>query len=192
MERPNVGKTWGIAAAILVVVLASAGLLLWTSSPAKAQAGQECCPSVFVQWRPGSILEAKFAARLAEDNSSIQNGLQAFAKNRDMTPDDMLEYVGNTYLRGPRLWTSHGWIDGWEAILPLLKEIILPGSRPVIHTVSAAIEYQPLLGAKDPAADIDAVATVQMTFSASPADTILVGKLCHSRICEVLSSCEKH
>jgi hypothetical protein len=82
------------------------------------------------------------------------------------------------------LWTKSGWVDGWEKVLPQLKGIIARDSRPVITSVSALIEYQPLAeGVKTPAEDIDARVTVRMTFSASPGDTILMGVLSHSRPC---------
>jgi hypothetical protein len=176
-----------MAVAIIAAIVCIAAAALSITALARAQQTPPCCPAVVVQWQPQSILETKFTARILEDNKAILNGLQAFAKNPQLTPGDMMAYVGNTYLKTPRLWTKEGWIDGWEKVLPLLKKIILQGSHPAIGSVSAVIEYVPYAGAREPASDIDARATVRMTFSASPGDNILGGALCHSRICEIVA-----
>ena len=185
MDKAKVPRTWGPAAVIIAAIVCIATAALWVTTLARAQQGLPCGPAVVIQWQPQSILEAKFRDRILEDNKAILNGLQAFAKNPDLTPDDMAAYFGNTYLKAPRLWTKEGWVDGWKNVLPLLKKIIAPGSHPVINTVSALIEYVPYAGAAKPADDTDALATVQMTFSASPGDNILSGVLRHSRPCPI-------
>ncbi len=142
--------------------------------------------AIVTHWQSGSVLETKFAARILEDNKAILNAFQALAKNPQMTEKDMTDHVGATYFRTPRLLTKAGWVEGWEQVLPLLKEIIVPGSRPAIETVSVVIEYQPYAGAKTPEEDIDAVAKIQFSFSASPSDNTGGGELKHRRICEIL------
>jgi hypothetical protein len=182
MEKVNVARTWGIAGVILALVVGIAALFLWISSPVKAQTSPGSCPPITVQWRSGSVLETMFAARVAEDNIAIKNGLQALAKNPEMTVDQMLKYVGNTYFKHLRLWTKSGWVETWEKVLPLLKEIVA-GSRSIsINTVSVLIEYQPYTNA-DP--DIDAIAQIRMSFSASPGDNFGEGTLKHSRVCPI-------
>ncbi len=153
---------------------------------AKAQQTQACCPAVITHWQPGSVLETKFTARVLEDNKAILNGFRALAKNPGLTEEDMRAYMGATYLRTPRLLTKAGWVEGWAKVLPLLKEIIVRGSRPAIDTVSVVIEYQPFAEAKTPADDIDAVARIQFSFSASPGGTTGAGELKHSRVCEII------
>jgi hypothetical protein len=186
MENSKVTRSWGVAAAIVAAVVCIAAAALTLTTMAKAQQPAACCPSVVIQWQPQSILEAKFRERILKDNEAIINGLQAFAKNPDMTPADILKYVGNTYLKNPRLWSIRlGWLEGWDQILPELKGIIHIDSHPSITSVAVLIEYQPYIGAKTPAEDIDAVAEIRMTFSASPDGTRMDGTLKHSRVCEI-------
>ena len=186
MENVKVTGTWGAATAIIAAVVCVAAAALSISTLAKAQVSQPALPAVVVQWQPQSILETKFMARINEDNRIILSGLQALAKDPEMKPEAVGDHFKNTYLSTPRLWTKSGWIDGWEKVLPELKGIIGRGSRPVITSVSAVIEYLPFTGAPTAAEDIDAKATIRVTFSASPGDNILGGGLCHSRICEIM------
>ena len=170
MEKSNLTRTWGIAAIIIAAVVILAGLGLWITIPAKAQQNPPCCPAVTIQWQPQSILESVVSARIIEDNKAILNGLQALAKNAQLSPEEMTTYVGNTYLRHPRLLTKEGWVEGWENVLPKLKTIIAQGSHPAIQSVSALIIYQAYANAPTPDKDIDARIQVRMTFSASPGD----------------------
>ncbi len=185
MDNVKVAKTWGAAAAIIAAIMCVVAAALGVTAPAGGQQGQPCSPAVVIQWQPQSILETKLSARIIEDNKAILNGLQALAKDPRLTEKDMMGYLGNTYLRTPRLWTKDGWVEGWANVLPKLKVIIARDSRPVINAVSALIEYRPYAGAKTPAEDIDALVTVRMTFSASPGDNILTGRLQHSRPCPI-------
>lgn len=183
MEKSNLTRTWGIAAIIIAAVVILAGLGLWITIPAKAQQNPPCCPAVTIQWQPQSILESVVSARIIEDNKAILNGLQALAKNAQLSPEEMTTYVGNTYLRHPRLLTKEGWVEGWENVLPKLKTIIAQGSHPAIQSVSALIIYQAYANAPTPDKDIDARIQVRMTFSASPGTNIIEGALRHSRPC---------
>lgn len=186
MENGKVTRTWGVAAAVVATIVCIAAAALAITALARAQQAPPCCPAVVIQWQPQSILEAKFRARILEDNASILKGLQAVADKPDITGKEMDGYVGNTYFRTPRLWMDGGWIEGWERVLPLLRKIIKPGSHPAITSVSVVIEYQPYAKAESPATDIDAVAKVQFTFSASPDGRICAGELKHSRVCEII------
>lgn len=188
MESSKATRSWGTAALILAAVVCIAAAALSVTNAARAQTGPACCPSVIIQWQPQSVLETMFRARILEDNKSIMNGLQALAIDPGLPLPKMMEYVGHTYLKAPHLWMNGKWIDEWPAVLDALKGIIHKGSRISINSVSAVIEYQTYdqalkLGA---AADIDARATVTMTFSASPGDNILKGELKHSRVCEII------
>lgn len=185
MENVKAVRTWFVALLILAVVVGAVALFLWISSPAAAQLSKPPLPAVVVQWRPQSILETMFSARIAKDNRDILAALQALATNRELTGQDMAGKLANTYLRTPQFWTGSGWVEGWEKVLPKLKDVIAEGSLVSITSVSALIEYRAYAGAATPAADIDAVATVRVTFSASPGDNVLEGKLDHSRICDI-------
>lgn len=196
MEKAKVGWSWGAVAAIIVVILGVVAVFLWISPSAKGEMAQvpppppngptspECIPPAIVHWQSGTVLESMIAAKVLEDNRSIKNGLQALAKNPGMTREEMLKYVGHTYYKNPRLWTKSGWVEGWDAVLPLLRDIVAGSDTISIDTVSAHIEYQPFLGAKTPADDIDAVAKIIFTFSAKEGDPPGGGELKHSRICE--------
>jgi hypothetical protein len=186
MENSKVTRSWGVAVAIIAAVVCIAAAALTLTTMAKAQQPAACCPAVVIQWQPQSILEAKFRARILEDNASILKGLQAIADNPKITEKEMDGYVGMTYFRVPRLLTDKGWIEGWPQVLPALKELIKPGSRPAITSVSVVINYQPYAGAKLPEDDIDALAKIQFTFSASPDGRTAAGDLKHSRVCEVI------
>ncbi|HDT14107.1 MAG TPA: hypothetical protein ENO03_07095 [Candidatus Aminicenantes bacterium] len=196
MEKAKVGWSWGAAAAVLVVILGVLAFFLWYSPPAKGEMGQtpspppkgptstEGLPPAIVQWQSGTVLESMLAAKILADNRDIKNGLQALAKNPGMTREEMLKYVGHTYYKNPRLWTDSGWVEGWEEVLPRLKMIVAGSDTISIDTVSAHIEYQPYLGARTPAEDIDAVAKIIFTFTANAEDPPSGGGLKHSRICE--------
>jgi hypothetical protein len=187
MENMRITRGWGLAIALVIAVTGIAIAALLLIVPARAQQSQACCPAVVAQWLPQPVLEAKFREKVLKDNDAIKNGLQAFAKNPGMTPDDMLKYVKGTYLENPRFWLArHGWLVGWEKILPKLGEVIHSDSLPVITSVAILIEYQPYLGAARPDEDIDAIAQIRMTFSASPDGTRADGTLKHSRICEII------
>jgi len=185
MNNEKVTRTWGVAAAIIAAIVCIAAAALWLTTAAKAQQGQECFAPVSIQWQSQSILETKFTVKILEDNRAILNGLQAFVKNPDMTVDDMMKYVGNTYLKMPRFWTKEGWVEEWVNVLPKLKEVFTHDSHPIITSVTALIEYQAYAGAKSVEQDIDARATVRITFSASPDGKILEGTLKHSRVCVI-------
>jgi hypothetical protein len=182
----RITRSWGVATAVIAAIVCIAAAALTLTSLAKAQQTPPCIPAATIQWQPGSILEAKFLAHITEDGRAVLNGLQALAKNPGLTPDDMMKYVGTTFLKVPRLWTKTGWIEGWDNVLKELKTIVRPGSQPVITSVSATIEYLPYDGISKPDADIDAVARIRLTFSASPGDNILAGELKHSRVCEII------
>ena len=196
MEKARVGWSWGAVAAIIVVILGVVAVFLWISPSAKGEMGQvpsppasgpkspECIPPAVVQWQSGTVLESMIAAKVLEDNRAIKNALQALAKNPGMTSGDMLKYVGHTYFKNPRLWTPSGWVEGWDSVLPLLKKIVAGSESISIDTASVYLEYQPFLGAKTPADDIDAVAKIIFTFSAREGDPPGGGELKHSRICE--------
>jgi hypothetical protein len=186
MKNGKITRSWGVATAIVAAIVCIAGGMLAISSIAEGQGPETCCPVIINHWLPQPILEAKFRERILRDNQDILNGLQAFAKNPDMTPADMAKYVGHTYLKNPRFWTSHGWLDGWANILPALQAVIHAESRPAITSVTVVIEYQPYTGAPTPTLDIDAEAIIKMTFSASPGDNTFEGALKHSRICEII------
>ena len=185
MMNEKVTRTWGGAAAIIAAVVCIAAAALWVATAAKAQAGQDSCPPITIQWQPQSVLESKFMAKVLEDNKNVLNGLQAFAKNPNLTVDDMKKYVDGTYLRTPRFWAKEGWVEGWANVLAKLKEIFTRDSHPVITSVAVLIEYQAYTGARAVEQDIDALAKVRITFAASPDGNILEGTLRHSRVCVI-------
>lgn len=187
MENTKVTKSWGAAVAILAAIVCITAAALTLTTTAKAQQAPPCCPAVVTHWLPQPVLEAKFRERVLRDNQGILNGLQAFAKYPDMTSADMSKYVGKTYLADPRLWVEKkGWVEGWDKILPELKNIIHPDSSLAITSVTVLIEYLPYTGAEKPETDIDAIAKVRMTFSASPDGYAVEGTLKHSRVCEII------
>ena len=186
MENVKVTRTWGVAAAIVAAIVCVAAAALAITTLAKAQTAPPCCPAVVNHWLPQPILESKFTERVLRDNKDILNGLQAFVKDPDMTADGMMKYVAATYLRTPRFWTKMGWVEGWDNVLPALKAVISRDSHPIITSITVLIEYQPFTGAAEPAKDIDAVAKIRMTFSASPGGQTFEGTLKHSRVCEII------
>jgi hypothetical protein len=186
MENTKVTKNWGIAAIVAAAVIIIAGAALLLMVPARAQQPPACCPAVIVQWQPQSILEAKFRARVIEDNVMILKGLKAIAANPAIGEKEFADIIGKTYFRTPRVYTSGGWIEGVPGVLAWLKETIKPRSQPTITSVSVVINYEPYAGAKGLADDIDASATIVFTFSASPDGYQGAGTLRHSRICEVI------
>jgi len=186
MENTKVTRSWGVAVAIVAAVVCIAAAALTLTTVAKAQQAPACCPAIIFQWQPHSIIEAKFRARILEDNVSILRGLQEVAKNPNITEKELEVYFGGTYFREPRLLTDVGWVTGIEKVLVELKKIIKPGSLPAITSVSVVINYQAYAGEKLREDDIDARAMIQFTFSASPDGRTGGGELKHSRVCEVI------
>jgi hypothetical protein len=185
MKNEKITRSWGVATAIIAAVVCIAAAALWLATAAKAQKGQECFPAVSIQWQSQSILETKFSARIIEDNRAIKAALQALAKNTGMTVDEMTTRLGKTYLRSPRLWIDGAWKEGWEGVLPYLKKIVAGSTSISIDSISALVEYQTYAGAKSVEEDVDARATVRMTFSASPGGNFIEGTLKHMRVCEI-------
>jgi hypothetical protein len=183
VNNEKVTKSWSVAVAIIAAIICIAGAALSITSVAKAQQTQPCNPAVSVQWQPQSVLETMISARIIEDNKAIKNGLQALAKNPDMTPEEMNKHIGNSYFAKPRLWVNGVWVEGLENVLPYLSKIVAGSTSISINTVSALVEYLPYAGAKTPEEDDDARIRVRMTFSASPGDNITEGELCHRRVC---------
>lgn len=186
MENGKVTRSWGVAVAIVAAVVLIAGAALLLMVPCRAQQPQACCPAIIVQWQPQSVLEAKFRARIVDDNVKILKGLKAIAANPEIGEKEFAGYIEKTYFRAPRLYTDGGWIEGVGDVLAWLKKIVKPGSQPAITSVSVVIDYEPFVGAKAPAEDIDASAKVVFTFSASPGDNMGAGTLKHSRVCEII------
>jgi hypothetical protein len=183
MEKAKVSRTWGIAAVILALVLGVTGLFIWTTSPARAQAGAASCPAIMIQWRAGSVLESMFAARVVEDNLAIKEFLQTLARGTELTVAARDKLIGRTYLKNPRLQTRAGRFESWEEVLPVLRKIVAGSGSISINTVSILIDYQTFIGGADP--DIDAIAHIRMSFSASPGDNYFEGTLKHSRVCQI-------
>lgn len=186
MEHVKIARSWWAAVLVLAVAAVAVALVFWISSPATAQMGQPSLPAVVVQWQPQSILETKFAARVAEDNVVVLGVLRDLAAGKDLTADEMASRLAKTYLAKPRLWTAQGLAEGWEGVLKGLKAVIARGSQVCLQSASALIDYRPYAEAATPKEDIDAVATVRVAFSASPGDNILEGQLLHSRLCPIL------
>jgi hypothetical protein len=186
MEKARVGWSWGAAAAIIVVILGVLAILLWYSPPAKGQRARTASPPVVIQWQPQSDMETKLRARVAADNTAILGALEALAAGK---PDkEFTDVLARTYLHSPRFMNGGQWVEGTEGVLKALKGVFrdhktAPGTID-LDSVSALIELQAYAGATEPGLDTDAVATIQLTFSASPGGNILEGGLKHSRICE--------
>lgn len=187
MENSKITRSWAVAVAIVAAVVCVAAAALTISTMAKAQTSQAGLPAVVVQWQPQSILETKFVARVNEDNALILRALKKLAGERtEKLEKEVIADLKRTYLKTPKIWKDGGWIEGFEPVFSKLKDIIAKGSVPQIISVSIVIEYLATTGETDQRKDIDAVATVRMTFSASPGDNITEGTLKHSRVCEII------
>jgi len=187
MENSKITKSRGVAAAIVAAIVFIAAAALTISTPAKAQTSRPVLPAVVVQWQPQSILETKFAARVNEDNGIILGALNKLAKKRTKALEtEATNDLKKTYLKTPKLWKDGGWVEGIDPVFSELKNIISQGSVPQITSVSIVIEYQTKAGITDINNDIDAIARIRVTFSASPGGNILEGTLKHRRICDII------
>jgi hypothetical protein len=186
MENMKVTRSWGWAAALIVIVAGLAVAAMLLIIPARAQQTQVCCPAVLVQWQPQSILETKFRARVIDDSVKIVKALREIASNPKIGEEEFTALIEKTYFSTPRLYTDVGWVEGVSKVLAQLKQIIKPGSQPAITSLSVMVEYEPYAGVADPAKDVDASAKVVFTFSASPGENQGGGTLRHSRICEII------
>jgi hypothetical protein len=215
MENTKVTRSWGVAVAIVAAVVCIAAAALTLTTVAKAQQTPQPGTAVVTHWLPQPVLEAKFRERILKDNQAIAEVLNALADPPRARPDqkilkdnkaiaELLDALAdpqrswtdeknlpgglfpNTYLANARLWTKTGWSGDWLEILKELKAIFAQGGQPVITSVTVLIEYQPNIGILDINNDIDAIAKIRMTFSASPDGHVLEGTLKHSRVCEVI------
>lgn len=185
MENTKITRSWGVAVVIVAAVVCIAAAALTFTNLARAQQTQPCCPTVVTHWLPQPILEAKFRDRIITDNRNILERLQALADKPVSPGTNLAGLFKGTYLENPRLWTQKGWAEEWSEISAELINIFAKGGHPVITSITVLIEYQPTLN-KPPADDIDAVAKIRITFSASPDGHTIEGTLKHSRVCEII------
>ena len=179
MERGTITRTWGIAAVIILAIIGLVVAFLLVSAPVRMQAEMPGGAAITAQWRAQSILESKFIARVIEDNKRIKD---MFEKN--MVPEEAFK---GTYLQNLRIWNddNRAWIAG-EKAYAAFKGIVKDPKALSIDSISIAIEYLPYVEGTSLEADIDAVATIRITFSASPGGKIGEGELCHSRVCPII------
>jgi hypothetical protein len=178
-----------VASAVVAAACVGAAVVsAWCGAPPK-MAAQQAMPVVQVQWQPQTLLETRFAAKIAEDNKFLFKKLVALSgAGAEMSERERAvwkEGFGNTYLSNPRLWVAGRWHDGLDNVLNALKPIVKGSMTISIDAVSAIIEYKEHAG-KEKEQDIDAIARIRVTFSASPDGMILEGGLCHSRLCPII------
>jgi hypothetical protein len=183
MRITGSGRAVIIAAAVFV---AATVVLIWFGAPQETKA-QQAMPSVAIQWQPQTLLETRFAAKITEDNLFLLGKLKALAGEGEVMPAQSMsswkEGFGKTYLSKPRLWVAGKWVEGLDKVLEALRPLVRGSRRISIDAVSAIIEYKETAGREN---DIDAIARVRVTFSASPEGMILEGTLCHSRPCPII------
>lgn len=179
MERGNITRTWGIAFIIILAIVGLVVAFLLVSAPSRAQAAMPAGPSISVQWRAQSILESKFIARVIEDNKKI-----AAAFGKTLRPEEAFQ---GTYLQKLRIWDNdkREWRTGEDAYRAF-AEIVKDPKAFSVDSISIVIDYQPYAGAASAETDVDAVATVRITFSSSPGDNIAEGDLLHRRLCPII------
>lgn len=178
MERGTITRTWGIAAIVILAIIGLVAAYFLGSSPARIQAAMPGGAAITAQWGTQSILESRFVARVIEHNKSIK---AAFAENNG--PEAAFK---GTYLERFRIWNdiSKGWITGEDAYKEF-KQIVENPKNLSIDWISIALEYKPYVEGTSLEADVDAIATVRITFSASPGGYIAEGELLHRRVCTI-------
>ncbi|NTV79947.1 MAG: hypothetical protein HGA24_00780 [Candidatus Aminicenantes bacterium] len=188
MEKVNVTRRWGMAAALLgvVVCLAAVGVLVLYNGPPTAMAQSTSMPPVSIQWQPQSTLEKLAVAKILEDDKFLKSELDKLAK-RTNPPDKPYkdawkEKFKKTHLNNPRYWTGTEWKTGWDDILEPMHAKIKGSHGITIDAISGIIEYKER-GNQGSDTEIDAVIKITVTFSASPGGNILEGELIHRRVC---------
>lgn len=178
MEKINITKTWAIAAIVILAIIGLVAAFLLVSAPARMQAAMPGGAGISVQWGAQSILESKFVARVIEDNRAIKAAFESSAPPK--------EAFRGTYLQNLRVWndTSRGWMAGEDAYAEF-KKIVTDPKKLSIDWFSIAIEYRPYVEGTSLENDVDAVATIRITFSASPGGYIAEGELLHRRVCTI-------
>lgn len=183
MRTIGSGRTVIIAAAVFV---AATVVLIWFGAPQETKA-QQAMPSVTIQWQPQTPLETRFVDKITEDNHFLLGKLKALAAEGEVMSAQSMsswkEGFAKTYLSKPRLRVAGKWVEGLDQVLETLRPLVRGSSRISIDAVSAVIEYKETAGREN---DIDAIARVRVTFSASPDGMILEGALCHSRPCPII------
>jgi hypothetical protein len=192
----KITRRWRASAPVIMAgaCIAAAAVSALCGAPPKT-AAQQVLPVVQIQWQPQTLLETRFAAKIAEDNKFLLGKLIALAKAGDQMSEQARagwkEGFGATYLSNPRLWIDGKWVDGLDNILDALKSVVKGSATISIDAASALIAYKEHAG-KEKDQDIDAVAKIRVTFSASPGGMILEGELCHSRLCPIIPGpCER-
>ena len=186
MKNEKVTRTWGIATVIVGAVICIAAAALSITSAAQMRENPAKNPPVTIQWQSQSDLEARFTAKLIEDQKTLKGKLDYLAGLS--TPPDhgpwQKEFAGH-FLKEPRLWANGEYFVGWEKVLPELHKIVRGSKDITIHFAWGMIEYVTYDHVKKPEAkdDVDFRIKVKVTFSASPGDNILEGSLSHRRVC---------
>jgi hypothetical protein len=179
MEKVNITRTWGIAAIVILAIIGFVAAFLLVSAPARMQAAMPGAVAITAQWKAQSILESKFIARVIEDNKGIKEKFEKGA-----VPEEAFK---GTYLQKLRIWNNdkREWIVGGDAYAAF-KTIVTNPKTLCIDSISIAIEYMPYVEGASLETDVDAVATVRITFSASPGENIGEGELLHRRVCPII------
>jgi len=186
----KVTRRWRTSAAVIMAAacVAAAAVSVLCGAPPR-MAAQQAMPVVQIQWQPQTLLETRFAAKIAEDNKFLLGKLNDLSRASDEMSEEAKagwkKGFENTFLSNPRLWVDGNWHDGLDNILNALKPIVKGSVTISIDAASAIIEYKEHAG-KEKDKDIDAVANVRVTFSASPGGMVLEGTLCHSRLCPII------
>jgi hypothetical protein len=198
MKDERVARSWGVSAAIVAAVVCIAAVAvallsvqqmtkLAAVSPAGATILSEGA-DVAVRWQSQSYMEARFTAKIAEGKDYLKDKLMELA-DPEKEPDlaTWREAFKGHFLRMPRLIVDGEATEGWEDVLPKLREIVKGKSDIKIGFAWGMIEYVPYDKDKRPPAedDVDFRVRIKVGFSASPGDNILEGELLHRRICDI-------
>ena len=191
----KITRRWRASAPVIMAgaCIAAVAVSALCGAPPRT-AAQQVMPVVQIQWQPQTLLETRFAAKIAEDNKFLLEKLNNLSKADDAMSEDAKaswkKGFENTFLSDPHLWVDGRWHDGLDNVLNALKPIIKGSMTISIDAASAIIEYKEHAG-KEKDKDIDAVAKVRVTFSASPGGMVLEGSLCHSRLCPIIPCGDK-
>jgi hypothetical protein len=188
MKDEKVTKSWGVAAALIAVVIcvAAAAMSVWSLAQTRESPAKNA--PVTIQWQSQSDIEARFTAKLIEHHKYLKKKLEDLAVMS--APPDVPAWqklFNDHFLKTPRLWANGESTDGWQEVLPKLWGIVHGSKEIDIHFAWGMIEYVTYdkINRPKPEDDVDFRIKIKVTFSASPGDNILEGMLSHRRICVI-------
>jgi len=171
MKKYNRIKFWAFAVVIFSLVLISSSVLVSQGN---------MLPMEFTR---DIYFEKELKVRIEKENNLFLNMIKMLIKTPADQIDEFIEVTKekfkDTYLYNPTLTTEEHKFEGWDNVIPVLKEICTNGKRFRLHKVNVNLKYKAYdkVNRPKPEQDPDFEILIKTEFS-SPS---IEGRLRHRR-----------